>query len=395
MTSLLPCHRIRKHHAPGRYDTGGCNHPLNVLKTAEIISLTDRLLLAAVFLLAGATKLVDPAGTRKALREFGLPLALARPGVVLLPTLEMLLAAALVPAATAWFGAAGVLGLLIVFLVAIGISLARGKQPDCHCFGQLHSEPAGASTLVRNIALAVLAGWLVWLGEGATGPDLWMPLLTLGTLGRKFALAAGLLATLTFLGLVARARPRPATAGDDDASADGESDKQPVRTRPVTRRAPPPAGVPYVPPETGPVEMGPINIGLPEGTLAPPFELPALDGQTVSLQSLLEHGRDVLLIFSRPHCDGCAALAANMPRWIQAAAGVVPEIVIISTGTVEENAKLKDFPPSRVLLQTRFETGAKYDCDTTPAGVLVGADGLIRSELVLGAMSIRQLLSRH
>ena len=48
--------------------------------------------------------------------------------------------------------------LLAVFSVAIGWNLGRGRTPDCHCFGQLHSEPASAKALLRNGVLAALAG---------------------------------------------------------------------------------------------------------------------------------------------------------------------------------------------------------------------------------------------
>jgi hypothetical protein len=35
------------------------------------------------------------------------------------------------------------LALLVLFIVAIAVTLARGRKPDCHCFGQLHSKPIG------------------------------------------------------------------------------------------------------------------------------------------------------------------------------------------------------------------------------------------------------------
>ena len=47
--------------------------------------------------------------------------------------------------------------LSLVFSVAIALSLARGRAPECHCFGQLHSAPAGPMTLARNAVLAALA----------------------------------------------------------------------------------------------------------------------------------------------------------------------------------------------------------------------------------------------
>src|SRR4029077_1482291 len=40
--------------------------------------------------------------------------------------------------------------------------------PDCHCFGALHSEPAGAKTLVRNVILAAIAAFVVVSDPGAS-----------------------------------------------------------------------------------------------------------------------------------------------------------------------------------------------------------------------------------
>src|SRR5215204_6450555 len=115
-----------------------------------IALLAARLLLAGVFLVAGLTKLSDRKGSRQGMLDFGVPAALAAPLGILLPLAELAVAVALVPASTAWWGAAGALGLLLLFVVGIGVSLARGRQPECHCFGQLHSAPAGWMTLARN-----------------------------------------------------------------------------------------------------------------------------------------------------------------------------------------------------------------------------------------------------
>jgi len=72
----------------------------------------------------------------------------------------------------------------------------------------------------------------------------------------------------------------------------------------------------------------------------------------------------------------------------------LPKIVLISRGSVQDNlAKVKGFEPSRVLLQRDSEVAEAYDCNTTPAAVLVGEDGLIRSELAVGGVAIKQLLS--
>ncbi len=133
--------------------------------------LMARLLLALVFVVAGLSKLADRKGSRQTIIDFGLPAALAAPLGVLLPLAELAVAAALVPPATAWWGATGALALLLLFVGGISVNLARGRKPDCHCFGQLHSAPAGWKTLSRNGVLAAVAGFVVWQGRDGAGPS--------------------------------------------------------------------------------------------------------------------------------------------------------------------------------------------------------------------------------
>ena len=51
-----------------------------------------------------------------------------------------------------------------LFACWIGANLARGRKPECRCFGQLHSEPAGWNTLARNGVSAAVAGFVLWQG---------------------------------------------------------------------------------------------------------------------------------------------------------------------------------------------------------------------------------------
>src|SRR5215203_5523354 len=163
------------------------------------VLLIARLVLIVVFVVAGISKLTDREGSRQAMSDFGLPAALAAPFGLLLPLAELAVAVALVPAATAWWGAVGALALLLLFVAGIGVNLARGRKPDCHCFGQLHSAPAGPITLTRNGVLAAVAAFVVWQSRDGAGPSAmgWMGELTaaqsialiLGLVG--FALLAG------------------------------------------------------------------------------------------------------------------------------------------------------------------------------------------------------------
>jgi peroxiredoxin len=353
--------------------------------------LAVRLLMAAVFLLSGATKLLDLVGTQKALHDFGLPTALARPLGPLLPGLELATAAALVAASVAWYGAWAALALLTLFLMAIAIAIARGRRPNCHCFGQLQSAPVGWQTMVRNGVLAACAGWLASRGHGHSGPELWAWFLSLDSHRRRIAIVFGCVAGLLFLRQLDRSRPQPAAVEWSEWSfPPDEVEEAPPAERPPRppRRQTAPTHPEYVPP----ARKHPMGLGLPIGTPAPEFELPALNGEKRSLQSLRELG-DVLLVFSSPFCESCAALTANLVRWTHEKQGL-PNVVLINVGTAKDNlAKVTGFDASRVLLQPQFDVAEMYDCGVTPAAVLVGADGLVRSALAVGASAIEQLVS--
>jgi hypothetical protein len=72
----------------------------------------------------------------------------------------------------------------------------------------------------------------------------------------------------------------------------------------------------------------------------------------------------------------------------------LPHIVLVNVGTASQNlAKLKGFDASRVLLQPQFDVAEMYDCSVTPAAVLVGADGVVRSPLAVGELAIAELVS--
>src|SRR6185369_14748942 len=107
----------------------------------QIVLLIARLLLAVVFGVAGIAKAADLAGSRRAVAGFGIPERLASPLGLGLPFAEILIAVALIPLSSAWAGAIAALAVLLIFTIGIAVNLARGKSPDCHCFGQLHSEP--------------------------------------------------------------------------------------------------------------------------------------------------------------------------------------------------------------------------------------------------------------
>jgi thiol-disulfide isomerase/thioredoxin len=167
-----------------------------------------RFLLAGLFGLAAITKLGDHEDVRRTVAEFGVPQRLAEPVGWLLMGCEAAVAVALVVRPSSRIGA-GLAGLLLtLFGGVVAITVARGRRPECHCFGRLHATPVNWSTVSRNVALAIGAAfvaagghpWAVFAGLLGLAAGTWLVLqihqpgaLRRGSRAREFELgdAAG------------------------------------------------------------------------------------------------------------------------------------------------------------------------------------------------------------
>jgi peroxiredoxin len=340
--------------------------------------LLARLLLALVFAVAGAAKLADREGSRQAIVDFGVPSAIAAPLGLLLPLAELAVAATLLPASTAWWGALGALALLSIFVVGITYNLARGRKPDCHCFGQLHSAPAGWKTLARNGVLAAVAGFVLWGGyDGGAGPSAlsWLGGLStvqlLGLLGGILVLAL-LVGQWVFLVHLLRQNGR-------------------LLVRLETLEASVAAGGSVAPSQNGtPVHQAE---GLPVGSEAPEFSLSGLHGEILTLDALRASGKPLMALFTDPNCGPCNALLPDVGRWQQEHAQKLT-LALISRGEVEENkTKTQEHGLSNVLVQKDWEVSGAYEVRGTPSAVLISPEGKIATPVAGGVEGIRGLLS--
>ena len=341
--------------------------------------LIARLLLAIVFVVAGLAKLADRAGSRQAVRDFGVPAALAAPLGILLPLAELAVAASLIPASTAWWGAVGALALLLLFVAGIGINLARGRKPDCHCFGQLHSSPAGWSTLARNGALAAVAGFILLQGRVGAGPSGVSWLGELSTV-QLLALVGGLL-VLGLLAFVAWFMVHLLR----------QNGRLLVRLEALEQRV---ASDEDAAPEAGEAPEAQPEAGLPVGAEAPGFSLQGLYGETLTLEALRARGKPVMLLFTDPNCGPCMSLLPEIGRWQQEHAEGLT-ISLISRGTPEENrTKSAEHGLNGVLLQRDWEISEAYQVEGTPSAVIVEPDGKVGSPVAAGPEAIRSLVAR-
>lgn len=138
-----------------------------------------RLGLAAVFLVSGALKVLDPAQTRIAVRAYELlPSGLVGPVATGLPLVELALGTLLlVGAFTRWVALASAV-LLLVLMTAVAQAWARGLSIDCGCFGGGGTVAKGSThypqELARDAATVLLALWLLVRPRTTLSLDEWL-----------------------------------------------------------------------------------------------------------------------------------------------------------------------------------------------------------------------------
>lgn len=318
--------------------------------------LAVRVFLAAVFAVAGVAKLRDLDGSRAAMRDFGVPGRLAGVAGVVLPAVELAVAAALVFTPTARWAAVAALLLLLAFVAGIANALRHGESPDCHCFGQLHSEPAGPATLARNAVLAALAIFVVAEAPGAALDD-WVAARTAAEL---VAVGASIAAVFFGVGWFQMRRYRR------------ELLRQLSRAQRLAMSAPP---------------------GIPVGSKAPTFTLPDLQGNPVSLDALLERGRPLLIAFVSPGCEQCVELMPKLGRWQRTLADRLT-VVYISTGSVEHNQPVFEEHgiTDDVLLEQSMAVTDAFRIRGTPSAVIIAPDGSVATNPAETVFGIEPLI---
>lgn len=120
----------------------------------SVVSLVASIVVGVAFLVAGGSKLAaGPAWPAQA-SALGAP-AVAAP---VLPWVELAIGSALVLQLGQPIAAIAASLLLVAFTGLIALRLSQGRRPTCACFGAWSAKPIGASHLLRNAALLVLAG---------------------------------------------------------------------------------------------------------------------------------------------------------------------------------------------------------------------------------------------
>lgn len=321
----------------------------------------SQLVLIVVFAVAGVAKLADLGGTRRAVESFGVPSRLAPAAAVLLPLAELAVAVALVPSATARWGALAAIALLLAFSVAIVRVLRRGTAVDCNCFGGLAQTEVGRGTLVRNALLGLLAVFVAAGGEsvGAFG---WATAPAPGDRLAIVLLVGAVFGLCVFCWRLLRQNGRLLLRLDALEAAE-----EPTR-------------------KGGAEAPAPLAIGM----AAPAFSGRDLGGEPVSLESLLAAGRPVALFFTDPGCGACelvldAVAEAQCDREDLT-------VAVLSGGAVDRiEAKAVEYGLGTVVPQDEslFDS---YGVIGFPAVVLVDERGRVARPAALGVDAVREIV---
>ena len=111
------------------------------------------IVLGAVFVVSGITKIAAPAQWRTQSADLGVP----GPVATVVPFLELAVGALLVAQLARSFAAVVAGVMLTAFTVLLIVRLKQGRRPPCACFGALSTKPIGWGNVVRNAVFLVLA----------------------------------------------------------------------------------------------------------------------------------------------------------------------------------------------------------------------------------------------
>jgi hypothetical protein len=324
----------------------------------------SQLLLAVVFAVAAVAKLADRSGTRSAIEAFGAPPRSAPAGALLLPIAELAIAAALVPAATARWGALAAVALLVIFSVAIARTLRAGSAPDCNCFGGLTQTEVGRGTLIRNLLLGGVGAFVALSASGQpVGAFHWVTIPAARDRPAIVFMVVCLAGLGWFCWQLLRQNGRLLLRLE--AQGAGTS--------------PPRAGAKALPP-------------LEPGTAAPRFAGRDLHGEPVSLDSLLAPGRPVALFFTDPGCGACESALDMVARAQRERAGELT-LAVISSGSIDRiEEKATQFGLDRVVPQGDEALFDAYRVYGVPGVVEIDEEGSLSRPAALGIDAVREVV---
>ena len=330
------------------------------------------LTLAAVLVLSGIAKLPDPSATASMIRLLRLP-SVVHPtaSARALPYVELATAALLL---TPWrwtyaVGAVLAAGLFVAFLLVVVRAMGFDPRPTCGCFGRVGDHRINGRTVIRNVLLVALAGVALAIAVGgrsagglvadySTGDWTWL------------LLAVALAAVAVLVLGAAPGRPRaPRTSASRSSTDAGRA--APSGDRPTAAAAGTEA-------EADDYVRAPIPAGVVVDS----------DLQTRSLRSLIR-SQAQLVVLVNCWCGPTFEVADRLGGWRER----LPQlgVQLVHTHAPWDDARFEK------LSGTWWDPGSQLytalQAGSSPAAVLLGADGLLAGGPVNGVDEIETFVS--
>jgi uncharacterized membrane protein YphA (DoxX/SURF4 family) len=129
--------------------------------------LIFRIILGFIFIYAGIEKIIDPEGFARSISNYKLlPFPAVNFFAVILPWIELIAGLLLVLGIAVKENSFIITSLLGIFIIAIIISLFRGLNIDCGCFGTDGGSKIGIQKLIENVLLTISGLILIYFGGG-------------------------------------------------------------------------------------------------------------------------------------------------------------------------------------------------------------------------------------
>jgi peroxiredoxin len=134
-----------------------------------------------------------------------------------------------------------------------------------------------------------------------------------------------------------------------------------------------------------------LPAALKVGEPAPPLRLPSLGGTTLDLEEF--QGQSIFLLFWTPDCPLCGNMLSELKAREARAADDTPVLFLVMTGSVDTSHVTGLRTP--IVFDDGFVAARSFGVFGTPSALLVGPDGRIASELVVGTAQVLTLLQAN
>ena len=132
----------------------------------DYVTMASRLILGIMFIYASFYKIIEPASFAKSIWFYQMvPGSLINLMALILPWLELLAGLALIFGVTYRGAVLWMNVMLVIFVVALASTIARGLSVDCGCFKQSRSATGPAwEALIRDLGMIIL-GVQLWFSR--------------------------------------------------------------------------------------------------------------------------------------------------------------------------------------------------------------------------------------